>query len=1188
VLSGRDATGSTTRSPSFWLPVFAIASALLLPLPALSASSLHAPERLTSGAADQFLASFDPSGERVVYVTNENATTEIFGAELSVRVPQALFDESADVTWPRVSPDGKKLLYISYRSTATGNVCFRELTARGLEVSERKCFLLGGGAATQAIWSHDSQSILVVSRNGLASETTLQRLSLQGHTAPELLLQRDLSSPALSPDGKWLLYVPVSRQAGAPSASLSGHAGKSLSLARMDRLGDAPRDITFELPGLPGFPAFSPDGKFLYFSQYLNDTNFDGVVDAEDRAVLFRVPFDTTSSDPVDALHPQQLTSADWDCQSPSPAKDRLVATCFSDGSLDVFSLPLEGVIPAQWTRAQVSAELVQNRSDWERLLLMTRLLELDTDPGERAWHLKRLIEMHLRMHEYQSAGFYSGRLEKLAATQTGPEWIEHAGVAQVLHELARHRRSEEAIAQGQLATAVETAARERLGKLEPLRRSPLPTVAALATLVTSELQEALGDVGAAQSLLQGVRIDATTKPVVLHLYESRTRELSDALNDRNAVLAVDRLLSEHPALEEEERMTAAMDYVHDLLRGMTATELAPLLAKARAELPDASSCAFAVALEQTLLPLTHDTQATVEPRVLALFDQNPGFERRRALIREAIARAKATDSEVLWYDLAEKWTTSMDPQHSDRKRAEGLYRKVALERAYVEWSRGDLESAKKYFDLVARHTKSLEAHAGYIDVSLLQGRTDLESEYRARFAATPESPELHFALAYLQARRLASLPNEEVAQRAEEAKEHLRIALRDNPNSVAVHHLWGYLRHEEFLRLDRHSKEAAAIGKRANAHYLIAVDLARDDPRYRAASLNGLAFMHARLDNASVAAQYFSDRERIPFAHPDAELAACLAHARCLLHSDHAQEAAAMADHCIALVESAPSLSRFLPYTLDRSGLYHLVTRDYTTARERYERLQPLVARDRKDDPEGRRNQFVVHLGRAAAEVGDKKGREALIDIDAAEELLHRPGAIAPGQSKYGVKSLATAFTADLLTEDYEALLTGFRARALLLLNDYAGAMPVSLKRLALLERRAVRDGNEDAGADDRRWLALTEANLATEAYSTGDVAGALAHVEAGLRDTDELEKRTYTVVHGVTLALLRDYADLHFEGHVPLASMKLDLPKRLARFYAELCDRPDPKWLEMRKRYGLYLDRLILEGVQVTFAAK
>ena len=45
---------------------------------------------------------------------------------------------------------------------------------------------------------------------------------------------------------------------------------------------------------------------------------------------------------------PEQLTETSWNCEYPAPFADRLIATCSQDGSLDVYSLPLDGEVPAE------------------------------------------------------------------------------------------------------------------------------------------------------------------------------------------------------------------------------------------------------------------------------------------------------------------------------------------------------------------------------------------------------------------------------------------------------------------------------------------------------------------------------------------------------------------------------------------------------------------------------------------------------------------------------------------------------------------------------------------------------------------------------------------------------------------------------------------------------------------------
>jgi hypothetical protein len=1165
-----------TRALLFLTPL------LLAPLAARAArGTLIEPERLTVGAGDQLLAVLDPAGERMFYVSNENAVTELFAVDLNTRAPQRLFDEASNATWPRVSPDGKMLLYLSFRGAATGELCFRDLAPQTLSVSDRRCISLGGRTAMHALWEPSGKSVLVLSREGLGGATDVRRFSLSGadDQPGELLFARDLSSPALSPDGRYLLYAPVARQ--TPLATPQAQPRKRmLGLVRLGDKAYAEEQVTFALPGFPGFPAFSADGKYVYFVQYLNDTNHDGVVDANDRGVLFRVPFDGH----IDGARAEQLTSAEWDCTYPFPGKERLAATCLDGGSLTVYSLPPGGAIPQGWNAERVKAELVNNAAPWEKLLLYERLLELDPKPAERAQHLKRIIELHVQMREHQSTGFFSNELEKLSALSG---FQEDEGLAQVMHELARHRAAAATLGEGASITAFAAAERARVTKLEALQASKLAPVSALAALVISEIVDGFGERGRALSLLAQVHPETTQEPMVLHLYGTRARALFEALCDRERLLAMDLALAEHSGLEESDKLAYAEDYLRDLLHGRTAAEKTALLAQSK--LPEASSAAFVVEGERALQGLSPANETEVETRVFALFDKTESFERRQVLVRAAVRRATKTSAETLWYDIAAKWAAYVAKARPGLKSSEELYRKIALERAYTEGAAGSVPEAREHFAAVVAHTGSLEAVADEIDVSLQASKSsaEIQAEYQATYK--PDSPVMLFALAHLSGRKLAGeADNGEVARQGEEGKQRLLTALHSLPNSVAIHYLWAYLRHEEYLRTGDKS-----IALRANSHYLIAVDLAGEEPRYLAAALASLGFLHARLGNHSMAASFFERREKLPFASSLSELAICLGHARSLLHSDHESEAAALADKCVALidqdaslarVDKDASLARFLPFALDHAGLYHADAGEPGLALAAYERLAPMVDQVPPADPVARRNQFVVAMGRASAHLALKQYRESIAALDRAEALFAMPGGLSLLQSTYARKSSSGVFTDAQQREDHEVLLSGLRARSLTALGDYKGAEAQSERRLVILDRRTKRDGASAEGDDDRKLSGLAEANLAVDRFHAGDLAGAVKHVEAGLVAADELGARTATPTHSIALTLLREYADLHFEGHVPLAQLKMDLPGRLAKVYGVLTDRPEPRWREMRERYRVYLERLIMEGVKVS----
>src|SRR6185312_6886818 len=115
------------------------------------------------------------------------------------------------------------------------------------------------------------------------------------HARP--LVATNLTSPTISPDGKWLVYVPVERSAQQVGPGFAAHASAHLAALRLDRPNDPPVPLALDLPGQTGQPVFARDGKSLYVVQFFTDSNRDGVIDASDRGVLFRVPFPTARDD---------------------------------------------------------------------------------------------------------------------------------------------------------------------------------------------------------------------------------------------------------------------------------------------------------------------------------------------------------------------------------------------------------------------------------------------------------------------------------------------------------------------------------------------------------------------------------------------------------------------------------------------------------------------------------------------------------------------------------------------------------------------------------------------------------------------------------------------------------------------------------------------------------------------------
>jgi Tol biopolymer transport system component len=122
------------------------------------------PRRLTVDVADDLLGQLGPGGDTLYFVSNRDTTNQIFAQSMADGRAHPLFDDGADVTWPRVSPDGLSLLYISFRESASGQLCIRRLPSG----DDRRC-LHDSSAALQAEWI-DSHRIALVSRRSIEGD----------------------------------------------------------------------------------------------------------------------------------------------------------------------------------------------------------------------------------------------------------------------------------------------------------------------------------------------------------------------------------------------------------------------------------------------------------------------------------------------------------------------------------------------------------------------------------------------------------------------------------------------------------------------------------------------------------------------------------------------------------------------------------------------------------------------------------------------------------------------------------------------------------------------------------------------------------------------------------------------------------------------------------------------------------
>ena len=1119
-------------------------AAALVALPAsadnVDDDDLTMPQRLTVGVADDLLGQLSPDGKTLYFVSNRDTTNQIFAESLVNGRAQALFDDGADVSWPRVSPDGRSLLYISFRESASGQLCIRSLPAG----DGRRC-LQDASAALQAEWI-DRDRIALVSRQSVQADLRLLEVSLGSTLKARALLDRNMASPAISPDGRWLVYIPVARTVQAVGPAFAGHAGQTLEVVPLASAASAtPMKIPLRLPGQTGQPVFARDGRSLFVVQFFTDTNHDGTVDASDHGVLFRIPISFESGAPTTGA-PEQLTETSWNCEYPAPAAQRLIATCSQDASLDVYSMPLDGEVPPDWSEATLVNAIDDADSRVEEQLLTSRKLARETTDDGRRRTMIALTMVHLEREEFRAAEYYAQRLDELRDEAT-------AGISVALQVMIDERRAERRREQGRLMEGFRHDAEDRLGKLQA-DKAESPMAEDLVHLARSEILDALGDKGKARSELEAVTVDETTPASIVEAYYQHADAFYRQLDDRDALVAVCRALSTNAGLRPDEQLRYARAAARTMVRGLAYADAEARLARERAT-TDAKQVelAFAIDLTRAVLAIrdSHPPQA-VGDALLALYAAQPRAGRRRALVVEAVQRADDMDADDVLDALVQRDIHDVPRGTHERGEAEDIYERFILGRAYERAVAKLYDDARADFDSVAEQTGSYEGVVGAIDMLLKMGQTDAAILARYERPGVPPA-RTNLAKAYLVARQLPKLDGGARDKAAAAGRAALDASWAELKDERIAQALFGALLHEEYLQTG-HLGDA----EEANVHYLVALELVGDNPRLRAMVLGELGLLHTDVGNYRIALGYLRDRDALPYADNAEGLDVLLSKAQALLHVGRDADASAAGEAALAMIARNPALAPHRMLALDWAAVDALAAGHFTRARELYSEEIPLLAA--QGGPNAERNQVVARVARAAAAIGANVPEAALADLDYVESRLDDPKTL--GMLKW------PHATAEQVVRAYRVIAKGLRARA----NQELGRLDAEAQaiqaRRTLLDEILVDAYGTESGPEIEAQAMLAEAQLAMNASLRHDVAATGAWLVRALARADDLRARAHGVTDRQQLDVLWLAAELTVSMRAPLVP---DLRKRIAAASAELATRRDPslraysRWFEV-----------------------
>jgi hypothetical protein len=1098
---------------------------------------LRRPQRLTVDVADDLLGQLGVDGKTLYYVSNRDTTNQIFAQSMVDGRARQLFDDGADVTWPRVSLDGRSLLYISFRDSAAGQLCVRHLP----EGDGRRC-LQDSSAALQAEWI-DHDRIVLVSRQSIKGDLRVLEVTTDSTLSARLLLDRNITSPAVSPDGRWLVYVPVARAAQIVGPAFAARAAQTLEAIPLASASSGPpAKIVLQLPGQTGQPVFAKDGRWMYVVQFFTDTNHDGTVDASDHGVLFRVPISFTGGTPV-AGPPEQLTDTSWNCEYPAPFFDRLIATCSKDASLDVYSLPLDGEVPSEWTLLMLANAIDDADTRVEEQLLISRRLARETTPTGRRRAMLALTMVHLEREEFRAAQYYAEQVDNLRDEAT-------AGISLPLRMLVEQRRAERRREQGRLMDGFVREARDRLDKLGA-DAAESPMAEDLIHLARSEIFDSLGDKAKARSELEAVTVDETTPAPIVEAYYLRADAFYRQLDDREALIAVCRKLSTNGGLRPDEQLHYARAAVRAMVRGLRYEDAdARLLRERGGATASESELVFAIDLARDVLAI-RDSQArpAVSHALLALYAAQTRPGRRRVLIVDAVQRADDVDADDVLDALVQRDIQDVKRGTHERGEAEDVYERLILARAYERAAAGRYEDARADFDAVAEQTGSLEADVGAIDMRLKMGERPaaIEAWYDKRGIGRARA---RFAKAYLIARQLPALDGETHATAAAAALAALDASWLELKDERVAQALFGALLHEEYLQT-----EDLGTAERANAHYLIALELVGDNARFRAMILGELGLLHTDVGNYRIALGYLLERDKLPHRDDSEGLDVLLSKAQALLHVGRDAEAAAAGDAALAMIARNPALAPYRLLALDWAAVDNLAAGHFARALALYDQEIPLL--DGSRAPLADRNRVVARVSRAAAAIGAKEPSRALVDLDYVEKRLDDQKTVAMLKWPHA--------TEGHVARAYRLIASGLRANANRELGRLdAEAQAIGARRAILAERL-----EETNRVEIEREQMLAEAQLALNASQRHDAKVAAFWLGRALVRADDIRGRANGVSDREPLDVLWLAAELTVSMGRTLVA---DLPRRIAAAAAELAARREPSLRSYGRWFEIY----------------
>ncbi|MBF0314050.1 MAG: hypothetical protein HQK50_03310 [Oligoflexia bacterium] len=769
-----------------------------------AAVSLTSLQKITIGPDDSHQGVFSLPQNRLIFAKDVNMAVNLYYQDLANGESKPLMGVAKDSKDPTLSLSGSKLAYSDFSTDAFGDIC----------IYQEGCIARSGVRDYSPLFVGD-ETLYFLSEKSDRSSKQLLKYHLKQQTTEEVL-QGKIDFFTITADGADLIYI---------------QGGNLIHL--VDMKSNAHYLITVNLPGMLGFPATSKDGQYLYWAQFFTDSNHDQIIDGYDNGVIFRYPISQLKTKAKSTIFPEQITSSENNCSYPHPASDNnLYLTCAFEGSLDIYRLPLEGVVPLAWSEEQYTEAYKISRSYSERLLLLYNLTYRKEHGELSLAMMKRFYHLHLLSEEYSVVLYYGERLrqqDKMVARLM--PYLQMA----ILHETLPLQE-------------VTIEYREAINKI---------AFAADFELLQAYKAYFLKEYARSQEILKNLKLSGLKSSLLFHLYiELATKVLKRA----EQPLFYQRLLLYAPHNSEEQSYYAY--HLFELLDELQWSasqkhkfyrELMQKIEKDQAK----ESLKLFISAEMLIdeLAVAADGAQPVYRKLDKLITENrTQYFLKRAIFIRAIIKLTEMGKIQFAHYLSTNWVRFTGREDMEFLLAKKQYNYYIQNKSYKHLNSkdGNNNYALNNFYGSLTLTDDIESHFGFVDLTLKErgleeGERELESQYQNLHLRKMIGDNITYVKVL---RKLLRAP-------AKASYEHAISELSsmgEKEHSPLRFLLLGYAHY----KLQQYES--------AHRNFVLASDLALDNFRIRAAALANLALVHLRSKNYSLSAHYFRERLNYPF----------------------------------------------------------------------------------------------------------------------------------------------------------------------------------------------------------------------------------------------------------------------------------------------------------------------------------